>query len=84
LAGVELQFSAFCECLCSFVNGLYFNLLVVVVNHHLQGGYVFVVVCLLATLSKNFQPDLHEIFREGCLLASEQVIKLWWHSMSEI
>jgi len=35
-----------------------------------QGGYVFVVVCLsvclLATLCKNVQTDLHEIFTEGC------------------
>jgi len=30
-----------------------------------QGGYVIVVVCLLATLCKNFQMDLHDIFREG-------------------
>jgi len=27
-------------------------------------GYVFVIVCLLATLRKNFQTDLHEIFLE--------------------
>jgi len=30
-----------------------------------QGGYVFIVVCLLATLRKNFKTDWHEIFREG-------------------
>ena len=38
-----------------------------------QGGYVHVVVrlsvclsvCLLATVRKNFQMDLHEFFREG-------------------
>jgi len=34
-----------------------------------QGGYEIVVVCLfvslLATLCKNFQTDLHEIFMEG-------------------
>jgi len=65
LAGLQLQFTAFYECLCSLVNGLYFNLLVVVVDYRLQGGYVFVVVCLLATLRKNFQTDLHGIFREG-------------------
>ena len=30
-----------------------------------QGGYVIVAVCLLATLCKHLQTDLHEIFREG-------------------
>ena len=34
-------------------------------------------VCLLATLHKNFQTDLHEIFREGWQSASEQMIKFW-------
>ena len=43
-----------------------------------QGGYVIVVVCLLATLRKNFGMDLHEIFTEGWQLANEQMIKLWW------
>ena len=33
-------------------------------------------VCLLATLRKNFQMDLHEIFREGWQWASEQMIIL--------
>jgi len=28
-------------------------------------GYVFFIVCSLATLRKNFWMDLHEIFREG-------------------
>jgi len=37
-----------------------------------QARYVFVVVCLLATLRKNFRTDLHEIFREGWQWASEQ------------
>jgi len=46
-----------------------------------QGGYVF-VVCLLATLLKNFQTDLPEIFREGWQWASEQMIKFWWWSES--
>jgi len=32
-------------------------------NYLCQEGYVIVVVCLLATLRKNFQMDLHEIFR---------------------
>jgi len=32
-------------------------------------------VCLLATLRKNFQTDLHEIFREHLQWASEQMIK---------
>jgi len=30
---------------------------------------------LLATLCKNFQTDLHEIFREGWQWADEQMIK---------
>jgi len=57
-----------------------------------QGGYVVVVVCLfvclfvglLATLSKNFQTDLHELFREGWTWANEQMIKFWWRSGSQI
>ena len=48
----------------------------------LQGGYVIVVVCLLATLCKNFQTDLHEIFMEGWQWANEQMIKFWWRSGS--
>jgi len=35
-------------------------------------------VYLLATLRKNFQTDLHEIFREGWQWASEQIVKFWW------
>ena len=31
-------------------------------------------VCLLATLHKNFQTDLYEIFREGQQWASEQMV----------
>ena len=34
-----------------------------------KAGYVFVVVCLLATLRKNFLTDTYEIFREGLQLA---------------
>ena len=37
-------------------------------------------VCLLATLRKNFQTDLYEIFREGWQWANEQMIKFWWRS----
>jgi len=40
-------------------------------------------VCLLATLRKNVQTDLHEIFREGWQLANEQMIKFWWPSRSD-
>ena len=32
-------------------------------------------VCLLATLNKNFQTDLHEIFSEGWQWDNEQTIK---------
>ena len=39
-------------------------------------------VCLLATLCKNFQMDLHEIFREGWQGASEEIIKFWWHRLN--
>jgi len=46
-----------------------FNQLLITSAKQPGGGYVFVVVCLyvclLATLRKNFQTDLHEIFREG-------------------
>jgi len=30
-----------------------------------EEDYVFVVVCLLGTMRKNFGLDLHEIFMEG-------------------
>jgi len=43
-------------------------------NYLCQGGYVIVVVCLLATLRKNVRADLHEIFREGWQWALEQMI----------
>ena len=33
--------------------------------------------CLLATLCKNLQTDLHEIFREGWQWTSEQMIKFF-------
>ena len=39
-------------------------------------------VCLLATLRKNFQTDLHEIFRERWQWASEQMFKCRWRSGS--
>jgi len=39
-------------------------------------------VCLLATLRKNFQKDLHEICREVWQWANEQMIKFWWRSGS--
>jgi len=39
-------------------------------------------VCLLATLRKNFQTDLHEIFRVGWQWANEQTINFWWRSGS--
>jgi len=40
-------------------------------------------VCLLATLCKNFQTHLREIFREGWQWADEQMIKFWWRSGSQ-
>ena len=49
-----------------------------------QGGYVIVVVCLLATVRKNVWADLHEIFREGWQCTNEQMIKFWWRSGSRI
>jgi len=39
-------------------------------------------ICLSATLQKNFQTDLHEIFRECWQWANEQMIKFWWRSGS--
>ena len=36
-------------------------------------------VCLLATFRKNFQMELHEIFRENGQWADKQMIKFWWH-----
>jgi len=41
-------------------------------------------LCMLATLPKNFQTDLHELFREGWHWASEQKVKFWWRSGSGI
>ena len=41
-------------------------------------------VCLLATLRKNFQSHLHEIFRKGWQWANELMIKFWWQSGSRI
>ena len=46
--------------------------------------FVCLSVCLLATLRKNFQTDLHEIFREGWQWASEQMIRFWRRSDSRI
>jgi len=43
-------------------------------------SFVCLSVCLLATLRKNFQTDLHEILREGWQWASEQIVKFWWQS----
>jgi len=38
--------------------------------------YMFLsFVCPLATLHKNFQTDLHEIFKEGWQCANEELIK---------
>jgi len=46
--------------------------------------FVCLFVCLLATLRKNFQTDLHEIFSEGWQWASEQTVKFWCRSGSGI
>jgi len=46
--------------------------------------FLSLFVCLLATLRKNVQTDLHEIFREGWPWAIEQMIKFWWRSGSRI
>ena len=45
---------------------------------------LYVCLCLLATLHKNFQMALHDIFREGWQWASEQMIKFWFRSRLEI
>ena len=42
--------------------------------------FVRLSVCLLATLRKNFQTDLNEIFSEGWQWASKQITKFWWWS----
>jgi len=46
--------------------------------------FVCLSVCLLAALCKNFQMDLHEIFRESWQWANEEMIKFWWRSGSQI
>jgi len=45
---------------------------------------VCLYVCLLATLRKNVQTDLREIYRVGRQWTSEQIIKFWWRSGSGI
>ena len=40
--------------------------------------------CLLATLRESFSTDLHEIGSEGSQRASEQRVKFWWRSGSQI
>jgi len=37
-------------------------------------------VCVFETLHRNFQKDLHEIFREGWQSVNEQTMKFWWRS----
>ena len=45
-------------------------------NRHCASVYLF------ATLRKNFETDLHEIFRECWQWVNEQMIKFWWRSVS--
>jgi len=56
------------------------------VDYLRQGGYVFVVVCLIvrlfATLRKDARTDLHGIFGEVWQCAIEQTSKFWWRSGS--
>jgi len=40
--------------------------------------FVYLSVCLLATLRINFGKDLHKIFREGWQWANEQMVKFQW------
>jgi len=40
--------------------------------------FVRLFVCLLATLSKNVQTDVHEIFGEDWQWANEHLITFWW------
>jgi len=64
-----------CRCFCLLLSIFYSYF------YLRQGGYVFVIVCLsvclLATFHKNFQTDLHEIFREGWQWGKEEIIKFW-------
>jgi len=46
--------------------------------------FVCLSFCLLATMRKNSQTDLHEIFREGWQWAHQQTVKFWWRSGSRI
>jgi len=47
---------------------------------------VIVIVCLFVSnfVKKIVRTDLHEIFKEGCQWASEQMFKFWWRSGSRI
>ena len=59
--------------------------------YHIRQGYIIVVVCLfvglLATLSKNFPTDSHEISREGWQWATKKLIlvairiAVWIHGL---
>jgi len=44
--------------------------------------FVWLSICLLATLCNNFQMDLHEIFREGWQCTDKQIINFYWQSGS--
>ena len=88
-----------CPCLCGrthqrclweylfkrhFINGFTYllTLISLPLPRRLCNRHCF--VCLLATLCKNFQTDLHEICREGRQWAREQIMKRWWQSRSRI
>jgi len=43
-----------------------------------SSSFVCLSVCLLATLRKHFQTDLHESYRKGCQWADDQLIKFLW------
>ena len=46
--------------------------------------FVCLFVCLLATLRKNYQTDLHEIFKKSWQWANEQTVTFWLRSESRI
>ena len=80
---IELKRQVLC---CSILLCL---LVACLTNHHgssvsniyfLQGGYVFIIVCLPVRLLATSKMDLHKIFREGWQSASEEMIKFWWLS----
>jgi len=47
-------------------------------NSYLRHVGPIIVAFLLASVHKNFQTDVHAIFRKFWQWSNEQIIKFWW------